>query len=30
VRWLGFERAGSLTPHAFLLVLVSWLAAMFA
>jgi hypothetical protein len=30
VRWLGFEHARSSTPHAFLLVLVSWLTAMFA
>lgn len=29
-RWLGFEEAESRTPAAFLVVLVSWLAAMFA
>jgi hypothetical protein len=29
-RWLGFEEAESRTPTAFLVVLVSWLAAMFA
>ena len=28
-RWLAFERAGSATPTAFLVVLVAWLAAMF-
>jgi hypothetical protein len=30
VRWLTFERSTSSTPPAFLVVLVSWLAAMFA
>ena len=29
-RWLTFERSVSATPPAFLVVLVSWLAAMFA
>jgi hypothetical protein len=29
-RWLGFEETESRTPAAFLVVLVSWLAAMFA
>ncbi len=28
-RWVGFEEASSTTPAAFLVVLVSWLAAMF-
>jgi hypothetical protein len=28
-RWIGFEEASSPTPAAFLVVLVSWLAAMF-
>jgi len=29
-RWLGYEQASSPTPPAFLVVLISWLAAMFA
>jgi len=29
-RWVGFEEANSATPAGFLVVLVSWLAAMFA
>lgn len=29
-RWLNFEQASSTTPAGFLVVLVSWLAAMFA
>ena len=29
-RWLGFEEAATSIPTAFLVVLVSWLAAMFA
>jgi hypothetical protein len=29
IRWLGFERSSQGTPRAFLVVLVSWLTAMF-
>lgn len=29
IRWLGIERSAEATPTAFLVVLVSWLAAMF-